>query len=1765
MDGQYFKTGLISLILFFLGKIVLAQTLTSDRMDYPPGDTAIFTGQGFQSGENIAMRVLHYDGTPDGGEDHEIWQIVADSNGNFVTTWHVCEDDCAGSTLMATADGVSSLLHAEVIFTDAATINITSNPASVSSALAICAGTSVTFTATFACSPGNVISYAWKIGGVTQVTNTVNATSNNWTTSSLANGNVVSCTITFNNSGPCNGSPVTTGSITVTVANSPPSIITQPLNQSACAGSNTSFSVSGGGLGLKYQWQDNSSGSFANISGATSSTLNLSSVSASMNGRQYQCVISNPCGSVTSDIAVLSIPSVSAIPLTQTICSGGSISMIDITSTTGSFIWTANYPSGTSGSMGASGTNDINGNITNSSSSIKTVSYSITTSSPTCSGSAITANVNVNPVPTVNTGPLGSMYFCNGISGGTAVNFNGTATSFSWTNDNTAIGLAAGGTGNIPTFTPVNSGTSPVVANITVTPHSISGVTDCIGTPANFSMTVNPNGQVNQPSNFTVCNGASASAVNFSTVNSGGTTTYAWINNNTSIGLPAAGNGDISPFPAINTGSSPVTAIITVTPTFSFGTKQCAGTAATFTITVNPTPVVIDPADQVVCNNSLTSAVTFSGVATSYNWTNDETSIGLAASGSGNIPAFTAVNAGTSPLVSTITITPHYNNGGLDCIGIPVSFTITVNPNGQVNQPSSQVVCNNTSTSAINFGTVNSVGSTTYDWANNNTNIGLAATGIGNIAAFTAANTGTSPLTSIINVTPTFSYGSKQCAGTAATFTITVNPTPVVIDPSDQVVCNNSLTSAVTFSGVATSYNWTNDETSIGLAASGSGNIPAFTAVNAGTSPLVSTITITPHYNNGGLDCIGIPVSFTITVNPNGQVNQPSSQVVCNNTSTSAINFGTMNSVGSTTYDWTNTNTNIGLAATGTGNIAAFTAANTGTSPLTSIINVIPTFSFGSTQCVGTAATFTITVNPTPAANDPADQSVCNNTSTAAIVFGGVENTYSWTNDKTSIGLAASGNGNIDPFTVLNSGATPVIATIIVTPHFTNAGLTCDGPTQTFTITAKPTPLLTSSLSPPAICSNNLFNYTPTSGTPGTVFSWTRAAVAGISNAAGNGTGDPNEVLVNSTGAAINVTYVYSLTADGCSNPLNYNVVVVVNANPAVTSNPSDALKCIGESASFSASAIGTGISYQWYKEGSVSGLANISGKISGVTTNTLTISNITVADAGNYYVVVSGTCTPSATSTSAHLMVKEVAVVPTSGQYSDLVKFTGKIYNGKVLLVANPTAAVTFKISDINVNGAVNIPMIVNGGTDDLIAEITKPLVEVPTNPSNLQMSPGNKTVKACFNNISSPASACNATTTLTILREDDPVFYTGGEFASTGTETAVIANIRLSATVKDTIDGNPGDIRNARVRFKIQPYNCDPSMTPQAIVYTSWRNVSLINLADLTIGTAVFDTAFNIGSCNAKIFDITVEVSGYYVGYSSVVTITVAKTLADFITGGGHMDLGAGTANKSYGPYRSSDNSKINFGFNVKYNKNKTNLQGNVNIIIRSAGKVYQVKGIVGGTNGALAVNVTDPNNKKATVTSKASMIDVATGLAVNYGSNATMELKMSDKAEPGANIDTYGVTIWGSNNSILYSNYWTGSSTNEVAINGGNIQVSNAVSRSMEENDENGSDTLQSGISTLANSGPYVVKVFPNPTDQSRIVVSILGYEKGNKPVQLFVYDVTGKLMHYDSKFCLSDCKETVLDLDEHYSAGTYIIDVVIEDKGYIQKLVVHDIGK
>ena len=678
--------------------------------------------------------------------------------------------------------------------------------------------------------------------------------------------------------------------------------------------------------------------------------------------------------------------------------------------------------------------NFVNGNIGNGLSETQTYSTSgarfiklIITSLNGCVDSINKLiRINVWNYPTGNiTGPI------NGCAGDTFTfnhNFNAidSLTHLEWFTDE-----GNSSTSNQPNFVFNTPGTH-LISLVVVNNH---GCSDTL----TKSILIKPIPVFSQPQNISVCNGSVSSGISLSSLYPGGN--FSWSNDNTSIGLVNSGSWNIPSFTAINSTDSTIHANITLTVT----AQGCAYTAPAFTISVNPTPQVNQPANQTICNGSLTSAVVFSNATnpnTTYFWQNNTPSIGLVDSGNGNIAAFTATNTSNASITANITVTPQFNG----CDGTPKTFHILVNPTPVVSAVSNQTVCNGTQINAIQFAV--SPSNTVINWTNTQSSIGLLGNGTGNIASFQATNTSGSSVIAQITSTPNF----QGCVGNVQNFTIQVNPTPQVNQPSNQTICSGNLTSAVVFSNTAnpnTTYFWQNNTPSIGIATSGNGNIAAFTATNTSNASIRATITVTPQLNG----CDGTPKTFNILVNPTPVVSAISNQTVCNGIQINAIQFTV--SPSNTVINWTNTQSSIGLLGNGTGNIAAFQATNTTGSSITADITATPSFQ----GCVGNTQNFTIQVNPTPQVNQPSNQTICNGGLTSAVVFSNATNpntTYFWQNNTPSIGLAASGNGNIAAFTATNTSNASITANIRVTPQFNG----CSRSPKTFNILVNPTPVV---------------------------------------------------------------------------------------------------------------------------------------------------------------------------------------------------------------------------------------------------------------------------------------------------------------------------------------------------------------------------------------------------------------------------------------------------------------------------------------------------------------------------------------------------------------------------------------------------------------------------------------------------------------------------------------------------------------------------------
>ncbi|SCY35094.1 PKD-like domain-containing protein [Flavobacterium caeni] len=314
-------------------------------------------------------------------------------------------------------------------------------------------------------------------------------------------------------------------------------------------------------------------------------------------------------------------------------------------------------------------------------------------------------------------------------------------------------------------------------------------------------------------------------------------------------------------------------------------------------------------------------------------------------------------------------------------------------------------------------------------------------------------------------------------------------------------------------------------------------------------------------------------------------------------TATSVVITGT-NFLGATAVSFNGTNATYTInsatqitatlpAGATSGPISVTTPSGTGTSASNFTVNPVPTVS---------PITGTLTV--CPAATTPLSNATA----------GGV-----WTSGSPSIATVNSISGMV-------LGVSPGNA--IITYTVTGNGCT-NATTATVTVTAP-----TSVSGPSSVCIGSTIQMLPSSG--GT---W-------VSNNPAAASIDMNTGVV--TGLVLGTsTFTFTDATTSCSST---TAAVSVHELPSVTGHPTSQSVCSNSSVSFSVTASGSGITYQWFRGATQ---LNNGGAISGATSSTLTINPVALGDAAtDYYCVVSGNCSPSATSNTATLTVTERVVI---------------------------------------------------------------------------------------------------------------------------------------------------------------------------------------------------------------------------------------------------------------------------------------------------------------------------------------------------------------------------------------------------------------------------------------------------------------------------------------------------------------------------------------
>lgn len=422
--------------------------------------------------------------------------------------------------------------------------------------------------------------------------------------------------------------------------------------------------------------------------------------------------------------------------------------------------------------------------------------------------------------------------------------------------------------------------------------------------------------------------------------------------------------------------------------------------------------------------------------------------------------------------------------------------------------------------------------------------------------------------------------------------------------------------------------------------------VPGGTTITFGTNPLTpgnSSTVVLNNANTLGAGTYNVTIqgtasgattqtaTVTYTINPGtgpAITAQPTNQTACAGNNATF----TITSAAATSFQWQvstdggATWTNVGGATTATLTLTGVTVAMNGNQ-----YRCIASALCGSTN--SNAATLTVNTGAAITAQ-PSGATICTGQNTNLCVTATGSNlTYQWQSATscagpwTNIAGATTNcylaspvsntsyqcivNSTSCPGAVTSNCATVTVATAVGISVSPANQTVCEGATATFSVTA----------------SGSGLTYQWQLSTDG---GGTYSNIAGATN---------SSYTTAATTASMNGYRYRCVVSNGvCTPGTSGAAILTVNTLPAVSAAPQSATLCVGGSNTFSVTASGTAITYQW--QISTDGGATWTN-IAGATTSSYTVSAVTTGMNGNRYrCVVSGTCNPAVNSAAAILTV---------------------------------------------------------------------------------------------------------------------------------------------------------------------------------------------------------------------------------------------------------------------------------------------------------------------------------------------------------------------------------------------------------------------------------------------------------------------------------------------------------------------------------------------
>ena len=477
-------------------------------------------------------------------------------------------------------------------------------------------------------------------------------------------------TITPNYAG-CSGAAVP---VNITV-NNVPNVTATPSSASICTGTAPNITLTSTDTSASFSWTVVQSG----VTGATSGSGTIISQTLTTTGNTSGTATytitptANGCIGTPINVVVIAnpIPTVTATPALQTICSGNATAISLSSNVAGTiFSWTQSS-SQVAGASNASGAN-INQTLTATSTVAGSTTYTVTPAVGGCTGTSINVPITVSPIPLVTATPT-AQTICASDSSNISLSSNVVGTTFSWTVAQNAVTGAVAGSGNLIHHHISTTGNTIGTCIYTITPTA----NGCPGTAITVTITVNPIPVVTAtPANQTICSGT-ATSINLSSTVTG--STFSWVVSNSAVSGASGGNGTVIAQTLNSLGTTIASATYVVTPS----ANGCAGNPLNVVATVNPVPVAVSsPSAQTICSGTkptinLTSAVS----GTTYAWTIVQSGVAGGFNSIGNIINQILTTTGNAVGTATYNITPTANG----CAGLPIGVSITVQPNPILN------------------------------------------------------------------------------------------------------------------------------------------------------------------------------------------------------------------------------------------------------------------------------------------------------------------------------------------------------------------------------------------------------------------------------------------------------------------------------------------------------------------------------------------------------------------------------------------------------------------------------------------------------------------------------------------------------------------------------------------------------------------------------------------------------------------------------------------------------------------------------------------------------------------------------------------------------------------------------------------------------------------------------------------------------------------------------------------------------------------------